>query len=153
MYCKECGKELQNKNKFCAKCGTKALNGEKENKGISETIENGKEYIDETQDKTKVMFVECKKCNHIDKPYRWSTRTVFGVLLLVTILNVIGVLLFFMFSNPYICEKCGQRNKLVKILNNKKRIVIDCMSTRSFLIVWGIVIALGITLLYWRYSV
>lgn len=96
-------------------------------------VEQNKNLINPKKSAGQLMQIECSKCGNIDKPQKWQERWIFGVLFLFTILNVFGILLYFMFTNPYICKKCGERNKLIKILNDNRRIPISCMSKNNFL--------------------
>lgn len=88
---------------------------------------------DPTYAPAQIIKVECKKCGHVDKPYKWEARWTFGILYLFTILNLIGLIIYFVGTEPYICPKCGERNQLVKILNNNKRVPQKCLSTKAFI--------------------
>lgn len=118
---------------------------------ISDIIQSKEKLINVGEIDNKLIFIECKACGIIKEPEKWSVRTAFGILLLFTVFNILGVLLYFVTTNPYICPKCRERNKLVKILNNKQKIPINSMSTTAFSIIWGTVVALGIIYLLWRF--
>lgn len=98
----------------------------------TETDENQHLY-DPTNPPSQIIKVECKKCNHIDKPYKWKVRFFIGILYFFLILGPISLLIYFGFTEPYICPKCGERNQLVKILNNDKRVPQESLSKITFL--------------------
>lgn len=98
----------------------------------SDVVQNPN-LFDPQKPPAQLIKIECKKCGNIDKPLKWNVRWIFGIAYLFTILNVFGLLIYFVFTNPYICGKCGERNKLVKILNNNKGIPINCLSKNVFL--------------------
>lgn len=77
--------------------------------------------------------IECSACGYISKPVKWSARWIFAILYLATIVNLFGLLIYFVFTNPYICEKCGERNKLIKILKDGRRGPIKCLSKNLFI--------------------
>jgi len=62
--------------------------------------------------------IHCFNCNNIGKPYSYGIR--FAVLLGVIVyffligirFSIIGIILLFAFTNPYICPKCWERHKL-----------------------------------------
>jgi len=98
----------------------------------------------------QLIKIECKKCGNTEKPNKWNVRWIFGIAYLFTIVNVFGLLIYFAFTNPYICGKCGERNKLLKILNNGKKIPINCLSKNVFLgiSIFFLVVAFLILILY-----
>ncbi|MCR4277565.1 MAG: hypothetical protein NUV85_00945 [Candidatus Berkelbacteria bacterium] len=79
-----------------------------------------------------LIYIKCNHCGYIGKPYHWFFRTFCGVFYLVTIFNFIGALLYFIFTNPYICANCNERDGLVKILNDRKEIPIKSFTTSKF---------------------
>lgn len=104
--------------------------------------------IDKKQSESQIMFIECQNCNTIYYRKKWAIRYIIVILLLVfQFLGLFGILFYLATTNPYICARCGERKGLIKILNNKKKVPINSMSTQNFLITWGVVFVLGIALL------
>lgn len=90
------------------------------------------------------MEIECSNCGTTATPTRWWVSTVFGIYLLIAAF-LAGILYFATYSS-FICEKCGERNHLTKILNNGKRLQVKAWSKKVFLI--NVSIAVGLHLLY-----
>jgi hypothetical protein len=98
----------------------------------------------------QLIYIKCKHCEHIGQPHKWSFRTGAGVFYLFTLFNIFGLLLYFCTTNPFICEKCGERNGLIKILNNGKEITIKSLSTSKFEIISVLLFVIGIGLFFLR---
>ncbi|MFA6105335.1 MAG: hypothetical protein WC725_01900 [Patescibacteria group bacterium] len=101
--------------------------------------------------KSYIIFVECKRCGQVKKPYKWEARWIFGIAFLFTILNIFGLLIFFVSTNPYICPACLERNKLVKILNDGKKIPISSLSKNQFVVVATIFLIIGVIIKFRNY--
>ncbi|MBU1036507.1 hypothetical protein KKF32_00545 [Patescibacteria group bacterium] len=111
------------------------------------TEEKNNKLIDPTKAPGQLIKIECKNCSYIDLPKKWNIRTVFGVIYLLTILNIFSVIAYFAFTNPYICSKCGERGKLVKLLNNGDKREIGGLSKKQFIILNSILFIIGFILL------
>lgn len=118
----------------------KVLSSEKEN---SELI-----YLDKKP--TFLAKIRCDECGHIDDPNKWGYRWFLMIsYLFFTVFWFIFEIIFIFFVNPYICSNCGERNRLVKILNNQKQYKIKCYSKKTFIIISVLpLISLVIIILY-----
>ena len=81
----------------------------------------------------QIVQIKCTNCGHIGKPKKWEHRNIVGILL---ISSPLLMLIYFVFTNPYVCGQCKKRNHLIKILNNKKEIPIKCLSNKNFFIIF-----------------
>jgi len=90
---------------------------------------------DPTKKAGQLAKIECKNCGHIGEPIRWSAITIIAIAYLVFGLNVFVLILILLVANPYICIKCRERNKLVKILNDGRTMPIKSLSKKAFLII------------------
>ncbi len=95
----------------------------------------------------KLMYIKCNHCGYIGKPYPWFFRAFCGVFYLFTLLNIIGILAYFTFTNPYICANCNERDKLVKILNNRKEIPVKSFNKNKFETISVLFLIIGTVLL------
>lgn len=101
---------------------------------------------------SQLIEIECQKCGNIDKPIKWNIRYYFGIAFWFTMLSPIAVLLYFVNTNPYICKNCNERDKLIKKLNNGKKIKIGGLSRIRFILVSSIFLILGFLLLIYFIS-
>lgn len=99
--------------------------------------------IDENKNPKHLEKIKCNNCGNISKPYHWPFRTGFGILYLFAGSLIIG-LIYFAATKPYVCRKCGQRDKLVKILNDHSEIKLNGLSTKQFKIINYIVLPFAI---------
>ena len=98
------------------------------------------------QNPKKIARIYCANCDTIQDPKKWTPHIIIGFALLGSVLNIIGVILYFIFSNPYICKNCGQRNKLTKILNDGTKKEIRALSKNVFLAFSILAISSGLLL-------
>lgn len=165
MYCTQCGHNLVSSAKFCDNCGNPSKSKPVE-KAITVLSANPPESSDhkEIPKKTDGLFnplakpgdiiqIKCGYCNYIGKPVKWNFRTWIGVLYLFTLLNIIGILIYFASTNAYICSNCGRRDKLVKILNDGREISIKSLGKDVFQAVAIFFLLVGLGLLILRYSI
>lgn len=92
----------------------------------------------------QVIKIKCTKCGYVGEPNKWNAKWIFGIAYLFTSLNLIGLLIYFVFTNPYICKQCGERNKLVKILNDGGEKNIRSLSKSVFLTISITFLILGL---------
>lgn len=110
--------------------------------------DTGSGLIDDSKPPMQLMQIRCDNCDYVGKPKEWDFRFWIGILYLISVLSVLGVVFYFLYTNPYICRNCAERNKLVKILNNRKTIPIKSSSKKSFtataigLLIVGIILSI-----------
>ena len=112
------------------------------------------DLIISTENSGKLVYVKCSHCGYIGKPYHWFFRSFCGVFYFFALFNksfsFIGALGYFVFTNPYICANCNERDRLVKVLNNRKELPIKSLSTSKFEIISVLLIVMGIGLFFLR---
>lgn len=87
---------------------------------------------------TKVVKVECKECGHKGEPKAWWTRRIYGII--ISMIALMPGIVYFVFTNPYICRKCGSRRNLAKILHNGQKVDVKSMGRWLFSIISVLVI-------------
>ncbi len=154
LYCPNCGTKNDKGSKFCQQCGEAIPSMEEKESHTEpgESILSGTGLIDPNQRPAQLMNIKCDNCGHTGDPKKWSFRTWVGVAYLFTLLNIIGVLIYFTSTNPYICEKCDERNKLKKMLNDRKIIPIKSSSKNNFATTAIVFLILGVILTVIRVS-
>lgn len=115
-----------------------------QNINSSTGVEN--KLYDPTKKAKQLVKIECKACGHIGDPQKWSFVWICGIVYFF-ILNVFGLLVYFLIANPYICKNCNQRNQLAKVLNNDQRMLIKhCLSRKAFIAVSIVILLIAIPL-------
>lgn len=156
MYCPNCGSKNDSDSKFCQHCGaaipSSVGTAAATHVATDESVLSGTGLIDPNKKPAQLMKIKCDNCGHIGEPKKWPFRTWIGVAYLFTLLNIIGVLIYFTSTNPYICEKCDERNKLTKILNDRKTIPIKSSSKNNFVTTAIVFLILGVILTVIRIS-
>lgn len=156
--CLFCAEEIKSDAIKCKHCG-EFINGklevEKKTDVSKKEVEDKKKneekghLIDESKNPKHLEKIKCTNCGNIGIPYHWPFRTFFGILYFFSG-GFIVCLLYFVITNRFICAKCRERDKLIKILNDHSEKNIRSLTTRQFQIINYIILpfAVGFILLY-----
>ena len=76
----------------------------------------------------KLNNIKCYNCGDVSKPNRWYFGKIYWVLAIITFFVKMPLLLMsLLLWNPYICKKCGKRDKLIKIFNDGNEVKIKSL--------------------------
>lgn len=160
MFCGYCGTKIEKNVKFCAECGKSTELSDPQPSKQENTVgtpstphDSGTGLIDSSSKPGQIIHIRCDNCNYTGKPYKWSFRTWVGVLYLFTLLNIIGILIYFVSTNAYICQNCGERDKLVQILNDRRHVPIKSLKKNTFQAIATFFLIVGVLISILRYSV
>lgn len=102
------------------------------------------------ENKGLTISVKCANCKFKGTPVKWGARTCLGIFYLFVAL--IPGIIFFESTNPFICPKCGKRDALSKVFENKVEEKIESKSKEDFLNIAIPITAVLIFLLLYRLS-
>lgn len=116
MFCKNCGKKLDEGLKFCGNCG-EAITKEEIAEKVEEKVEDKIEDNDAPQqEKSKTATIKCGNCDYVGPGE--PARTKAGVILawLCVFLTPLITIIYFLATHKYRCPKCkstflGIKNK------------------------------------------
>lgn len=98
----------------------------------------------ENDNPKKLKYIKCFNCNHTSTPHRWYFGKIYWILAIATLFAKVPLLLLsLLLWNPYICEKCKKRHKLIKILNDGTEVKIKSLPKEA-LIVLVILFSIGL---------
>lgn len=125
------------------KAAVEAAKSEVECRGIvKKKIKLKKKGLLDTNRKDDALIaVRCEACKHEGIPIRWGARTGIGIAY-VLIGGGLPGLVFFFSTYPYMCGKCGKRDGLVEIWNNKEEFVIENKRKEEFVTTSVVIIVL-----------
>lgn len=163
MYCTQCGYNIISPAKFCENCGN-AVEAKQIKKITSvpsvttteqpkhESIKTEEGLMDPNSKPGQIIQIRCDNCNYVGAPTKWSFRTIIGILYLFTLLNVVGILIYFISTNAYVCKNCGERNKLVELLNDRRQVPIKSLSKNTFQAIAIFFLIVGVCLTVLKYN-
>jgi Tfp pilus assembly protein PilF len=97
------------------------------------------DLLDVHEDPKKLVKMRCTGCGQEGEPTKWLFRTIAGVLLFLG--GIFPGIIYFTSTNPYVCSKCGERDKLVKILNDRSESKVESGGKGKFMLITIVVLA------------
>ena len=89
--------------------------------------------FDPTKPSGQIISIKCSSCGYEGAPTKWEHRNILGLFLITSPLLM---LVYFVFTNPYVCSNCRKRNYLTKVWNNGKHVPVGGLSNASFFVVF-----------------